>query len=360
MNLFVPDNFTNPEIKFTSVVGDARRELAEIFRKFFPAGEVQSIEELHGANINSQNYKITAVVDGEVRNYLLRRSQFLKDRSAVEFYFGVVEKLHSAGVPTSSAIMRGGQRSLQTTEALYLLFNFVEGAHFSPTLASYENIAAAVARMHLAFNALPPKIVDTVSEMSQKHLGAYFNVVRDYSAADFDDLEERLKASRDSDGDFILEQLPLVRAAANAADKSRPFFSDLHQQIVHSDLHPHNVLINNFTVSAILDFDSLRRSERGRDVAMCLYRFGRQFFVAGENPSKAPALAQKFLTAYGAVNSLSDREVELMPALLTDEFVRKLLFVLKGVYLDHNHAWAKDLPKFFAALQEIKFFWPSK
>ena len=136
----------------------------------------------------------------------------------------------------------------------------------------------------------------------------------------------------------------------------------LGKQVIHSDLHPHNILMNGDQVDAIIDFDSMRLSQQARDVAFAIYRFGRQFFVDDNSNVKeeAPRLVKLFIDSYGVTKKLSEKEIGLLPILVKDEFLKKILCVLNGVYAESNFAWAKDLGKFLAAIDEINYFWPKK
>ena len=152
---------------------------------------------------------------------------------------------------------------------------------------------------------------------------------------------------------------PLI---AQVRISKRALIKNLPQQIIHSDLHPHNVLFKGQAAAAIIDFDCMRLSPVARDVAIATYRFGRQFLV-GQKMSetnlrkKAKKLQDQFLTAYQRINPLTPQEIKALPLLIKDEFLTKLLFVLRGAYLEGNISWTQDTIKFIDALKEINYFW---
>ena len=71
---------------------------------------------------------------------------------------------------------------------------------------------------------------------------------------------------------------------------------------------------------------------------------------------RSSKLKDMFIESYNEVKNLLDKEKEMMPYLLKDEFIRKNLFVLNGVYKQNNRVWASNLSKFLIAMDEIKFF----
>ncbi|MCX6722588.1 MAG: phosphotransferase, partial [Candidatus Staskawiczbacteria bacterium] len=245
---------------------------------------------------------------------------------------------------------------------LFAVFSFVEANYFWPDYDLLISAAKEIAKMHLGFNSLDDDDFKKIENFSGQGKG-YFNVIKDYDREDFIKLKDLIKSKTEqNDTDKLV--LGKIDIFLETCDKIKNYLERLEKlpkQIIHSDLHPHNILVNDKEVKVLIDFDSMRISQQARDVAFVIYRLGKQFFVnkdLKEVQENAPKLKDLFVKEYCLVKELTEEENKLLPVLVKDEFLRKLLFVLKGVYQDNNFAWAKDLSSFVASFEEIDYFWP--
>lgn len=360
IRLFTSDNFSNPEIRYKSI-SKSPDAFKPVLDHYFDVYEIVSITQRDRSEINSENYKVVLNINNEQQVFLLRKFNGLTDHEQIRFFLGLLEKLRQSSVPVTEVITSlNDELTIEHDGAPYALFPFIEGVHFSPTIEGLRNIAKAVAGMHRALHQLSPGEVDRIQELS-KRSKTYFNIIPRYTVQDFKSLSDRISyLSSSSEMDTrVLTYLPQYIETTEQIETHRKVIEALEKQVIHSDLHPHNVLMHKENVAAILDFDALRVSQRAREVAFAMYRFGRQFFVHGEDTSSMKDIVATFFDSYKSVYPLSDEERRLLPILLKDEFLTKILFVLKGVYEEGNNAWAGDLPKFLPAIEEINYFWPA-
>lgn len=358
--IFKSDNFSASEIKYKKFTNN-QRDFEDILSRYFDNYKIKKVLQLDRAEINSENFQVVIERGGKEEKYLLRKHKVLKSREQIDFYSELLEDLLESGVRVSQIIKNKDNRfNTEMGGKLYSLFHFIEAGYFAPTKESLESVANNIAKMHLGFNKISDKYLNEIKKVSGESK-VYFNVIKDYSAGDFREIEKIIlaKNKRDDADDLFLAKVDVLEKTVTEVTKYREKMEKLPEQIIHSDLHPHNVLMRGDEVVAIVDFDSVRISQQARDVAFAVYRFGRQFFAQNKNLSKADAVKIRdiFIKAYESVKILSAEEKELMPALIKDEFLKKLLFVLRGVYLDNNYTWAKDLPKFIVAFEEIDYFW---
>lgn len=366
MELFRPDNFSEPAITFKPSIPADCAAVSGALTRYFKAGVVTAQQQLNASEIHSNNFKVT-LRDGDVaRTVLVRRFKSLKNSEQIAFYLNIIDGLRTQGVPVSE-VLRADDGACFVSHGgdHYAVFAFVDGDHFAPNDESMAAVATGVAAMHRAFRSLGADAGEELSRYQASGGSDYFNKIKTYSEGDVDAIAAVLASGAVPEGvdiPAVQEALPLLRAAMRYVEGFTERIARLPKHVIHSDLHPHNVLMRGNELRAIIDFDSMRASEQARDVAFFLYRFGRQFFVRGAVPeerikSEAARVRDLALQAYTAVQPLSSEELALMPVLLKDEMIRKNLFVLKGVFLESNTQWAKDLPKFFASLKEIDYFW---
>ena len=350
MRLFQPDNFS--ESHFVAVLNHYFREYT-----------LRGVFQLDRPEVNSENYKAILDVKGRLRTVLIRKYKSLSNLEQVHFYLTLIENLAKNGVPVSRIIKNErGESAMEAGGDIVALFEFIDGQYFPGTEESLASAAEAIAKMHASFGVLSQNTLSQIAQFSSK-TKAYYNIIEAYSVSDFVTIREIIekKANKNDSDRVVLEKMPLFITTVTEIKNFESSWLLLPRKLIHSDLHPHNVLFKNGLVAAILDFDAVRISQQARDVAFALYRFGRQCLIGtDEEQAKflGPRLRELFIEKYMQIKKISSEELRLMPLLVKDEFIKKLLLVLKGTYLEDNRIWAKDLPKFLVAIEEIDYFWP--
>lgn len=361
MKIFQPDNFSPYKIKYKKIPRSLIN-FEKILNKYFSYYQIIRISQLDRKEINSENFQIVIKISGKQKKVLLRKNKILSNSEQVNFYLRLLIRLAGEGVPVSEVIRNKNNWVFTIVDNnIYTLFKFIESNHFKPSEKAFVAVAEAGARMHAAFNRLDKKSVSRIKHLSGRS-NAYFNKIKKYSLADFEKIKGLIKNKKSisEPEKSFLAAVPLIAETIKKINVCKRDIKKLSLGVIHSDLHPHNILMQGNYVGAIIDFDSVRLSQQGRDIASIIYRFGRQFFVASNVANKkqmATRLKNIFLDKYCEIRPLSEKEKLLLPILLKDEFLTKLLFVLKGIYEENNLAWAGDLIKFIVPLQEIDYFW---
>ena len=363
MELFQPDNFSKAKIQFNKC-GDNTKHFLKILERYFDNPEIVGVYQVDRAEIQTQNYKIIVRDFEETKTILLKKYIVSADNKQTEFYLNFLVLLQKKSVAVSTVLKTLQGESTATIDGkMYSLFEFMAGDHFFPLEQGLANVAMSMAKMHVAFNEFDNEYVNQIDTLSQ--MGYYpFNVIKKYTEQDLSVYEEKIKNKdkKEKIEKNVLTKLPLFKEAAREIEKNKERIARLPAKIIHSDFHPHNVLMDNNKVKAIIDFENVRIGQQARDIAFAIYKFGRQFFTGSmsveEVKLKANRLQDLFITHYDKIRPLSNEEVELLLILAKDTFIRKLLFVLKGVYDEGNYLWINDLPKHIVAIDEINYFWP--
>jgi len=362
MKLFDKDNFSQPEVS-AGKAEIANELVLDILQKYFADCEIKEIVKIGETARHSENYKISALCADEEKILLLRKHLTLEP-AQIEFYGRLAEEINMTGAPVSVPLKTVDKEFLVRTEdGIFQVFDFIDGNYFFPDEEAFRGAAEALAQLHISFDKLDEQWRKEVEILSGRG-DIYFNVIKEYSVEDFKEIESII-ARKDNQSEIdreILERMPSLVEAVLEQKKYEKGIAGLPKQIIHSDMHPHNLLVKENQIKAILDLGGMRVSQIARDVAFAIHRLGRQFFaqnILDVNKEEGKRLVGLFIKEYERVWPLSSEEKELMPILIKDEFIRKILFVLKGVYKDNNHAWADNLPKFLVAIDEINFLWLS-
>lgn len=364
MKLFQPDNFSISAINYRPIDSSEHEKFLPILNLYFNEPQINYLGQLDGAEINSNNFKIEISAGNEVKIILLKKFKVFKKEEQIIFYLNLLRDLEQLGVKVSQVVeSKSDGLVIEYGGIHYAVFNFIEASHFNPQEENYLAVAEAVAQMHHGFNQLDESYRARIQELSAQDKEVYFNKIKSYSVDDFAKIEKIIeqKGEKSEVEELLLAEMLFIKNLSREVKQKINEVAHLPKNIIHSDMHPHNILMQGNKVAAIVDFDAVRLSEQARDVAFAIYRLGRQFFINRDLATareKAPLLRNLFIGEYQKIKKLSAEEVRLMRVLLKDEFIRKLLFVLKGVYLENNNTWAKDLPNFLAAFEEINYFWP--
>lgn len=365
MKFFQPDNFSSAAIKFAKLNKNNRFSFCGILDLYFKRYSILSIEQLVGTEINSNNYKVRILVGGRQKTFLLRKFLFLQGKKNIDFYLHLMMLFKKRGIMVSEPVKSlNDHLSVKSENNYYAFFSFIKGTHFLPSRDGYLAVAKEVGNLHKVLGSLDQKYISKIKKMSQSNVNIYYNRIKTYDIKDLERIEKKIKKIKYQSAVIktVKQELPFLKNTIQEISKYSSQIKKLPKSIIHSDLHPHNLLMYNQQVSAILDFDSIRESERARDVAAAIYRLGRQFLINTHYTEekinkKAVRLKDLFLKEYCTINPLSKEEIKLMPIILKDEFMRKILVVLKGVFEENYFAWEKDIIKFIMALKEIKYFW---
>lgn len=364
MELFKPDNFSQATIHFKDYIDGNVNSFAEILKEYFNDFKIEKIYQVDRAEIQTQNYKIILTESGRSRTILFKKYKVSPDLDQTEFYLNLLDVLLAKGVLVSRVLKTlGGKLIISVAGELYSVFDFIDGDHFVPTEQAWADVAINLAKMHLAFNEFDENYFQQIDTFSQK--GYYpFNVIKNYTVEDFSLIEDKInsKTKIEEAEKILLEKLPVFKAAVEEVKKNEEQIARLPKQIIHSDFHPHNIIMSGNQVKVIIDFENARVSQQAREISFAIYKFGRQFFVTqraqDDISGEAQRLKDLFIEKYSQIKPLSKKEIALLPILAKDTFIRKLLFVLKGVYHEGNNIWINDLPKHMVAIDEINYFWP--
>lgn len=172
--------------------------------------------------------------------------------------------------------------------------------------ALFENVGAAIARLHVALAGCPFGVESW--EVGPGVLTALWQSVEDrLPAAALTELSARIRPRWDS----------MVQALSAAPQR------------VHGDVHGGNLLTDGQKVTGIIDIDHLPLAPRGYDLGYYM-AFAGHWWLDGNQPSRPVDESRHLLTGYDSVSRLTRQENDDLPALalaaalgLIDYFVRE-------------------------------------
>jgi Ser/Thr protein kinase RdoA (MazF antagonist) len=215
----------------------------------------------------------------------------------------ILTHLLQRGVPVAVPVLSDDGKAYATDDdgAPHAVFPMLPsgGADHDPGLdpALFQNVGAAIARLHVALAGCPFTIESW--EVGPGLLTAWWQTAEDrLPAAALTELSARIR--------------PRWAAMARALSAA--------PQRVHGDVHGENLLTDGQEVTGIIDIDHLPLAPRGYDLGYFM-AFGVRWRLDGNNqPAQpvdeaAPFITRHLLTGYESVSRLTRQENDDLPAL---------------------------------------------
>lgn len=298
-------------------------------------------EQSRGLEINSNNLRIETARG----RLLLKRWSAAADPDATRRTLGMMEWLRSAGMPVPQPVrLANGDFMLEHAARRWSVFGFVEGRWFSGAAGELESSAEITGKLTAALAKLP---VSLQPGPGPAHL------------LDADDaVFSGMDAARGRWGEMLgAEHAAMLGACWSQlmADWRRlrddpPAAGP--RQAVHFDLHPHNMLVDDGRVVAVLDFEACQVIPVGYALAFAGLKQGRQA-VAAANDMAASDVGSLFLRRVrAAFPPMAD--VTRVADLALAETLRRLAIIIRLNLHEGVATWNRVLPVQLAHLGESR------
>ncbi len=261
------------------------------------------------------------IVSDKGKFLLKRRSTARAQPDRVRVAHHVQTLLASGGFPLAKLIAtRVGRETLvQLRGHVYELFEFVAGQPFERSVEETRSAGEKLARFH--------DLTEPVADVGELPLpvGTYHDATP---------IRTGLHAigstfsSHDSFAGNEAELLPLMHFLLEAYDRAAAAADALGvaampARLIHADWHPGNMLFRQRAVAVVVDYDSIRISQRLIDVANGVLQFS---IIAGGDPVDWPdhldeARYKAFLEGYSSHRSLAANEIAGIPHLMAEALI---------------------------------------
>ena len=270
--MFEPDRFSESRPKFVPVDRDqalaATTLLAETYQ--IPLKPRCTVRAPFGLEINSTNFLISS---GSIRVIL---KQIPAHRATAHEASCLIASQLST--PTAKPIASlAGTFVARAGDGAFSLWNFVEGQYFRGGQEQLNDVGYQIGRLSQELGAL-----HSVAPKGVRPSPSYHATIEVLS---------RLLAILTSQRGLPKHELPaaLLRSVPDLQDAmcsiaKWPEDQRESKQLVHFDLHPHNILTSNNKVVAILDLDSVLLYPPSQALGFALVKLFRQHLSLGQKP----------------------------------------------------------------------------
>jgi len=350
MEIFCPDKYQNSQPNFRLATDSDKRIVTDLLGYYYnvPADQITSVKQVGEAEINSNNFLVnTSSQQLIVKRLTAHRQCSLLPKLRLYLW------LHKQGIPVPRVYKNSSQKFLTSLDDHYwCVLQFIDGHFFVGTNLETIEAARVTERLFELLTNAPENCTpdDNPVEMllnpteCQTLVNLAENRREEWATLFVNEIETVL-----SDGWPIVKQC-LNELTVNDLLALSGF------SLSHIDLHPHNLLLCNNLVAAVLDFESFRLAPRKIMVSFSAFKLLRQAFMYGKsyNIKFAP---KELLKTYLSGLSRSDFLDANAGLLARMEILRRLFYILKGNFCAENanaKKWNMDIPMHMRALRETR------
>lgn len=333
-NLFAPNSHSSPRINWRPVSDEQKKVVSSVLGEHYGIRNPAKIVQIGAQKMRSNNFRITYEESGRVHQVLLRKNIQHYTSEALIAIDTVMRTVAGAGLPAPEAVLaKDGSICADAGGVLWQLFRFIEGEYYHGTAEELREASCAIAALHRALSLLSPSTKTGSPDWVLPN-------VQDF----------KLFFQKAENGMGKLDALLLKnKASLNRRIKS---FSDnassianAGTQLIHADLHPHNLLFCKEKLAAILDFGDVRLGFRAADAASACHRLVRQYIVFSRQPWPE-VLAEGlrlFLEHYQSVFPLPHDELKLFSHFMELALLGKMKGNLSKYYHQQRPEWPHDV-----------------
>jgi Ser/Thr protein kinase RdoA (MazF antagonist) len=284
---FLANNLSRSCIELKPAGKEAAGQVCEVMRAGFGIGTIDSIQMIGNAGILSTNYFVK--VAGQ---RLVLKSRPGRDEVALrlEFETALAEQLLAQGIPVPVALAStNGGHVVECSGSSWACFHHCAGTYFQGFPGETEVAAHGYANLSAALRKIAPLSGDAANE------GALVT-----------DLAEMVRATPvPPTNDAMMAALYLTHREPllNVIDHitaARPVIES-QIQVMHTDFHPLNILMEYGRLTAILDFEDIKPYPVAAANGFAAYKLIRQALVrvpAAEREREARNLVLQWLTEW--------------------------------------------------------------
>ena len=347
MNLeFKPDIFSDTLPKWRLAGAEFTNTIIEIFNSTQIEKAIFSdlLIEFSGAfEINSSNLRISFSGD----KFVLKRWSHKAVPKQLEKLLQTMDWLASNNLPVPVPIKFINGNFINFCNNYYWsIFPFVEGHYFSGEGDELEALAYITGILSKTLTKLP---IELLPDSGPSHL------------SDSDDAIIQIMESEINNWPsmFGIEYSKLLK---HQWDELKANWARLRNESIyagpvfpcHFDLHPHNILVNDGQIVALLDFESLKMFPEGYCVGFNALKQCRQAVVKSFQRKSARDIGNEYLQLLSRSNPKFESYIDKMSDLANTEVMRRLCVIFRLNVESNDKSWNHILPIQLSHLKESK------
>lgn len=341
MKLFTKDRFSEYHVHLTRINDEEEvSNLINILKQFqvrYQGVNSVSIYAFGELGINSSNYLISTSMD----QFVLKKSSNLSELQ-LDFYCNFSNKLKcELGVFPSFHKSRSNKFFHYESNSFFCLLDYIEGQYFEGTKAQLQEVA---------------KVINSINEYCSSISQPNFFPSRRFDLVHINKIIKSIPQSRSSRKflnprqDSIISEniVDFYRACDYLSETNNFHFGN--EQLVHIDLHPHNILFKNNMLTGVLDIDSFKFAQPCIAYGFAAYKLYRQSIVHNNGIEEEYSIS-KFIDQ---MHINCNAELLLKGALI--EVLTRACIILEPLLDGRMSPWINVLEIQLIGISEVLYF----
>lgn len=341
---FCLDRFSASGPDWISMNGDERKNVEQVVeilgkRFFSDIGEIIDIKKIAGLEVNSKNLLMVGKLNSSVIKFLA-----VEDGDIIESSIRIYDHIKNAALPGPT--MTGFDQGHLLGQP-FIAMNHISGRYFSGSTRDISLVGDAICNLHqgfLNYKALEFNELQLLRSNSQQILTEFMASIAFWDTKFGNDLAHILR-----------QNVNLLIATEARCSIHIPKLSRLEKSILHTDLHPHNIIVGN-DQAFIIDVDSLKSVAWPSALGFGFYKLARQVIALHGLRVNHSALKYFFEKIVCNYNTSSDKTTLCFLGGLTEIF-RRILIILEGNLGLQVSPWNEVLEIQIRALSEIHWIY---
>ncbi len=342
--IFEPDLFSN-KVPVWNKINSNKISFFNNLCRHIPKPFVSELSTVYysGAfEINSSNYKI------ECRNgksILLKKWPSGTKEIRIDKIQRLTNWLVDKNIPVPlSGVFIDDSFVLDYERALWSFNLFCDGNYFSGINNELQSVAKVTGKLARVLIDLP---TDLVPEKGPIHLSEDDDFIMDKMAIERDNWSNIF--GKENSSLLNLHWDYVYRTWKNL------YKNDLKSGIVvpcHFDMHPHNLIVNDGEVVAVLDFDSCKKIPLGYSLAFNALKQCRQYISLNKEKTSYKEVTDIYLRNLISEISVDEVSIYNFLSLSKVEVMRRICLIFRINLINNNSNWNHVLPIQLAHLYE--------
>lgn len=349
ISTFEPDVFSNSVPIWTLVEPSTGKNIINLLDAagLISKKNIKSIESSGAFEINSSNIKITTFEGSQI---LIKRWSRSSETKEIQNTLDLMQWLTDKNLPLLPAIKLSNKHTIiYFNNYNWSFFPFGSGNYFSGIGKELEITALATGKLIKILKDLPLEIYPSKGPSHLTDMDNAILIEMDENRKKWqnifgNDYAKLLK----SEWNELKEYWDLLRA------------NDFHSgpiQPMHFDLHPHNLLVENNQISAILDFESCKLMPIGFGLAFNALKQCRQSAtLSNAHPSE---IGKRYLNILCNEFPEFSTLIDNFEKLASSEVLRRLCIIFRLNLKEGKNTWNHVLPIQLGHLKEAKILFGS-
>lgn len=319
------------------------------------SADILSVEQFQGNEINSNNYKVTTTLG----TYLMKKFIDINEYEKLQKISLLSNWLNTHQVKTVQVHLSNKNEFIIKSEldgCYWSVFDFINGSFFTgKSDQELASVGSSVGNLFTKLNKLPTELCPSarVEHFTDQEL-----------------LLEEMKRNRQKWISYFGKDLSCLLA------DNWEFLEQTYSQVIdnkkilssrkiapcHIDLHPHNILVEENQLKAILDIDSIKLDYSLVPISFSMYKLLRQSIMTREIKNSSQEISRVSNIYFNALIdkfSISKKEIENLYIYAATEIFRRI-FIIFLLNLYHNDSrWNHVLSMHINGLKEAEIIFDS-